>query len=805
MKTLYMIGNAHLDPVWLWNWQEGFQENRATFASVLDRMDEFDDFVFTSSSAQFYEWIEENDPEMFRKIQKRVKEGRWILCGGWWIQPDVNIPSGESFARQSLIGQNYFLDKFGVTAKTGYCVDSFGHNAMLPQILKKSGMENYVYMRPNETEKPDLGQHVFLWEAPDGSRVTAFRIAFSYGNWQNLEETAEKTMQECQPGIDRMMCFYGVGNHGGGPTIENIRTVRKMKEEWKDTVVKFSDPDSFFRDIRGYELPVVKGELQYHSPGCYSAESMIKQKNREAENALLMAEKFSVLSGMLGRRGNDGQLTHAWKDVLFNQFHDILAGSAIKSAYEEARNGLGEAIITAHRCTNDALNKISAQIDIPLNPQRTPLLVFNPHSFEISEPVEFEQGMFGNAPDLRQVRICDHSGKTIAHQMIAPSCCVPERPRLTFQAEVPAMGYALYYAEQCGPSEHTVSDTEAENPFVLENESLKVSFSEETGTIASLYDKNTGKEYFCEDCSVSVIDDHRNDTWGHKLKRLDQVIGRFELVSAKVLDSGPVRKAVRFVSRYGSSRLVQTFALYQGENRIRVHFRVNCQEQQKAIKLYFPLDLSEDSRACTEIPYGNIEKNRNGREETMQRWCDLSDDRYGLSIINDAKYAVDFTGNRIGITVLRSTIYAHHQPYVLQKGEDYEYMDQGISEFSYMIVPHAEGWTKADTVREAEVFNQKPVTMFESYHRGTLPAYFRGFSVDKKNIILSALKYALKSDDIILRFYESQGTETDVSMEFCGHPLRTHFGPYEVKTFLMDSEGTFMETDLLERKLPKQE
>ena len=181
-KKLYMIGNAHIDPVWLWQWQDGFHETKATFRSALDRMNEYADFVFVSSSAAIYEWVEQSDPEMFAEIKQRVAEGRWKIVGGWWIEPDCNIPCGESFVRQGLYGQRYFKEKFGVTANVGYNVDSFGHNGMLPQILKKSGMPYYVFMRPSPHEK-GLPGRLFWWESDDGSRVLTFRIALEYGTW----------------------------------------------------------------------------------------------------------------------------------------------------------------------------------------------------------------------------------------------------------------------------------------------------------------------------------------------------------------------------------------------------------------------------------------------------------------------------------------------------------------------------------------------------------------------------------------------------------------------------------------------
>ena len=228
---IHLIGNAHLDPAWLWRWTEGFAEIKATFQSALDRLAEFPEFVFTCAAASYYQWVEENAPEMFAAIRRRVAEGRWIIAGGWWVQPDCNIPCGESFVRHGLYSQRYFREKFGVIAQVGYNVDSFGHNGMLPQILQKSGMDSYVFSRPGDDEK-ELPGHVFWWESPDGSRVLAFKIPFSYGQWVPWEETrpgdaeARKLQETLKLAADEQiafMNFYGVGNHGGGPTIASLK------------------------------------------------------------------------------------------------------------------------------------------------------------------------------------------------------------------------------------------------------------------------------------------------------------------------------------------------------------------------------------------------------------------------------------------------------------------------------------------------------------------------------------------------------------------------------------------------------
>lgn len=790
-KTMHMIGNAHLDPVWLWDWREGFQENKATMKSALDRMDEFDDFIFTSSSAQFYQWIEENDPEMFSKIKERIAEGRWKICGGWWIQPDCNIPSGESFIRQGLIAQNYFKDKFGVTAHTGYCVDSFGHNAMLPQLLKKSGMDNYVFMRPGPHEKA-MESRAFIWEAPDGSQVKAFRLPFNYGYFDALEKNMDLCADECSEGVDQMMFFYGVGNHGGGPTINNLNAIHDIQKNREDINVVLSDPDSYFDAIKGCKLPIVKEELQHHAAGCYAAESMIKSINRKSENALLAAEKFSVVANALGKNVFDGELQRGWENLLFNQFHDILAGSSIETAYYDARNQLGETISIADRCKNNAVQSISFDIDIPLDVETLPLVVFNPHSWCVKAPVEFERGMFANSNVFGDIYITDALGKVVPHQYIDPACRVPGRNRFTFMAEVPALGYTVFFAHANGkkPSEYELGC------YKLENDKLIVQFDDKTGTIKSIINKTTGAEVLKASASVTVIED-LTDTWGHTLTKLDKKIGEFQLVSAKVIDSGDVRSTIRFTSKYENSTLIQTFSIYNGDDKIYTKAKLNWQEHSKAVKFNFPVNTDKPT-AISEIPFGHIIKNTDNLEETMQRWVDVSGEGVGLSIINDGKYSVSFDQSNIGITALRSPVYAQHDPYILKNDEEYAYMDQGISEFSYILKPHRGNFKEAGVINDAELLNQPLVSMFETFHKGTLPLENSYISIDKPNVIMSALKKALNGEDIVIRLYEAYGDKTNVLIKLFDQSVSVDFDTYEVKTFALSKEGAWKEVNLVE-------
>ena len=807
MKKMYMIGNAHLDPVWLWPWQEGFQENKATCKSALERLGEYEDVIFTSSSAQFYEWIEKNDPEMFSEIEKRIREGRWVICGGWWVQPDCNIPCGESFARHALIAQNYFMEKFGVTAKTGYNVDSFGHQGMMPQILQLSGMENYVFMRPGPHEK-GLPARNFIWESDDGSRVHAFRLPFSYCTFGRLEDHMRACREEFDAGVDELMCFYGVGNHGGGPTIENIETVKKLQREWDDVEIIFADPDFYFEKLkeREYDLPVVHGDLQHHSSGCYSAESQVKRYNRKAENALLRAEKFYVMSELVSGHGYTEGLTEGWNRVLFNQFHDILAGSSIQKAYEDTRNELGEALSIAARNENNSLQAVSFHIGIDQEENMLPAVVFNPHGWDVEEYVEVETGMFGNSCRGESYIVKDSSGNVVPSQKISSDAKVNGRNRIVFKAGVPSLGYAvfrIYAVNQEQEAEHT------SQALVLENALVRVQFEEKTGAVISIWDKENKIEY-CDGAfgRVVVVKDN-SDTWSHGVTRFHETEGYFEPKSVKKTEDGPVRSSIRVISKYKSSTLVQIYTLYKEDKSVRVSAKINWQEKFRCVKIQFPVALDQ-YRGIYEIPFGCIEKACNGEEEPVQRWMDLSGMQEannkiicGIGILNDCKYSACMEGNCMELTVLRSPVYAHHNPYILDEEEDdYQFTDQGIQNFSYTIVPHLGSGREAHLVQRAEELNQPCVTVIETYHKGEYPQKAELLTVSRNNVVLSALKKAEKQDGYILRLYETEGKEcqADICIHFLEKNIRAEFKPFEIKTFFVSrsvdsepAEVNFME------------
>ncbi|WP_223591742.1 alpha-mannosidase [Neobacillus bataviensis] len=802
-KTLHMIGNAHLDPVWLWQWQEGFQETKATFRSALDRMKEYPDFVFTNSSAANYEWIENNEPEMFEEIKQRIKEGRWEIVGGWWIQPDCNLPSGESFVRQGLYGQRYFQEKFGVTAKVGYNVDSFGHHGMLPQILKKSGMDYYIFMRPSPQEK-GLPGRLFWWESDDQSRVLAYRIPFEYCTWgKDVEKHVRRNTGELKAPFNDLMCFYGVGNHGGGPTKENIESIKKLDRDLKLPNLVFSTPNQFFDEImkKNLPFPVVHDDLQHHASGCYAVHSGIKKWNREAENLLQKAEKFSAIANWItGQKYPLSEYDRAWKNVLFNQFHDILAGTSLEAAYDDARNMHGEAMSIASRGLNYALQSLSWRIDIEEEAGMKPIVVFNPHSWNSKVNVELEVG------GLREGDILvDQEGNQIPIQTVQSQATAGGRFRISFIADLPSMGYRVYKIIRSEVTKEypTIKATD----HVLENDAFRIEIDPVTGFIKSLFDKIKNLELLDGPAARPVVIEDRSDTWSHNVLQYKNEVGTFKAKSAKLVESGPVKSVIRVTSEYGKSTLVQEFTMYKELDQIDVHCTLNWQEQFKLLKIKFPVNIIF-RKATYEIPYGHIVRECNGEEEPGQNWIDISGthlhtgEMYGLSLMNDGKYSFDIHNKEMSITILRSPIYAHHDPTVPEKDGHYSFIDQGIQKFTYSMLPHTGNWETAGTVKRAAELNQKPVSIIETYHKGSLPQIDSFITVDVDNVIVSVVKKAEDNDDLIIRAYETanNGTTAVIQLPKWNRSIKAEFNPSEIKTFRIprDSFKDVLETNLLE-------
>jgi alpha-mannosidase len=795
-----MIGQAHIDPVWLWPWQEGLSVVHSTFRSALDRMNETPDFAFTASSAQFYDWVAENDPAMLAEIRRRVAEGRWSVVGGWWVEPDVNIPSGESLIRQGLYGQLTLQRLLGRTATVAYNPDSFGHPGTLPQILKLQGMQNYVFMRPEPKEKT-LPGNVFWWEAPDGSRVLGYRIPFSYNDGGSVRGRIGQIVTDWKDAPKDLMAYYGAGDHGGGATKQNIRSIDELRSEPGAPKVVYSTPDRYFTEIResgASNLPTVRGDLQHHSVGCYTAESQIKKLNRTAEIALVTAEKIAAVgSAAWGAAYPKADFTAAWKRILFLQFHDSLAGTALPEHYQTTvPEGYGRALDVAEQAMYLAAQKLAWQVPAT-DPESTYAVIFNPHAWAVTSNIEYDLAW---RPQV-SATVEDEKGQPVPFQFGPPTAQVNGRQRLSARVALPPFGYRQI---RIRPAQAPALATAVRaDPHGLENEHLRVTIGPD-GAI-SLFDKDAGRDVFTGAAGArALVMDDPSDTWSHNVVSYSNQAGAFGNAVATVLESGSLRARVRVRSTYGSSALAIDWLLYAGSRQLEARVALEWHEHNKILKFSFPIVpiATPAARPTYEVAYGHLVREADGAEDPGQRWIDLGGADYGLAVVNDAKYGYSVQGNDIRISVVRGAPYAHHIPHVVDPSGDVLWQDQGMQTFRMLLVPHRGTWDAAGVPRIAEEFTAPIPIVFQGIHGGSRPQSDSFLSVDVPNVVLADVKQAEDGGDLILRCYETAGRPVTATLDlhFAKRRWTGEFRASEIKTLRFNTRtGEFREVNALER------
>ena len=803
----HMIGNAHIDPVWLWPWSEGVSVVHSTFRSALDRMNEDPDIAMTTSSSQFYEWVAENDPAMLAEIKKRVDEGRWDLVGGWWVEPDVNIPNGESLARQGLYGQQTLERLFGRTAKVGYNPDSFGHPGSLPQILKLEGMEDYVFMRPGVNEKKVPG-NLFWWKGIDGSRILDYRIPISYDDGNpSIAPQMQRTIAELTPQPLRdAMEFFGVGDHGGGPTKANMVSIREIQSEPGAPKILYSTPDRYFAEIREThrgDIPELNDDLQHHSVGCYTAEAAVKKGNREAEAALVTAEKISAVGSFAwGASYPKEEFTASWKRVLFLQFHDSLAGTALPEHYQTAREGQGRAIDVAQQTMYLSAQKLAWQVPT-VDPESNYLFVFNPHAWSTTQNIEYDLGL----SDTNAYSVEDGDGAPVPFQWALATTAAQGRRRIVAQVSQPAFGYRQIRIRKIQATGSAQEDSQVgfikRESNVLENEFLRVTFSPE-GNLG-IFDKAAGREVFrgTQTGARAVVFNDQNDTWAHNLVAYTDELGAFKADSIKLVENGPLRARMRVYSVYGNSSLTIDWILYAHSRRLEARVALDWHEHMKMLKFSFPVDVDEPT-ATYEIAYGAMKRATRGEEDPGQRWVDVSGNgnSYGLAVINDAKYGYSVNGSDLRVSVARGAVYANHMPQKIDPSVDYQWQDQGLQTFRMILVPHAGSWQEANIVRQAEELAAPPLVVYQGIHAGSWPQSNSFLSVDAPDVVISAIKLAEEGDGVIVRFYETDGKETTANLDlhFANVRWSGELHPFEIKTLRIDPHSRRVEeVNILER------
>jgi alpha-mannosidase len=823
---VYCVGYAHLDPVYMWRWQEGVAEGRATLRAAVNLLREHPGAKFMTTTAWLFRQVAAVDPELIAEVRELVRAGRWDLAGGMWVEADVNVPGGESLVRQVLLGQRTFLELFGVRAGAGANPDSFGHCEGLPQILRRAGMDGYVFMRPFRPDRPIPGG-AFLWEGPDGSRVRACRLP-TYGSGpEGLGPAFARAEQKLKDGESPVLLFYGVGNHGGGPTRENIRAVEAYAADHPEHGVRFSGLAEFFAAAGESELPVRDGGLLHWGRGCYSNRSEMKALCRQAEIALTNAERLGAcVETLCGRRVDPGRLREGWERLLFNQFHDIISGTSIRESARDDRDAFGLALTVAEEEYDAARGVLASMADTGgdrpevhtySGPDRhleyaggVPLVLVNHQCWDYSGPVEVELHDWRGEP----AACVDPEGGECPVQ-IGPGSGYPgsllRRQLATFNARIPAGGFAVYTV-------HRRTAQEPREPVgaggaALENDLVKVSLDPGSGCIDGIEDRagELRLDFSGRGNDLVVMAD-ASDTWGINADGRDaggfsEQSGRFTLRAIHVQEQGPVRATLRISREFDASRAEQFVTLFAGSPVVRVRTRLFWNEPKCVLKASFPVALA-GAGVWAEIPAGASDRGTAGGEWPCQRWVDVGGElegrSCGLALVNDSKQAYDFEGGCLRLTLVRSPNWAFMYNNQELPDRHYRVQDLGYHEFTYWLRLHPGDWREAHVPQLAETLNNPPAVLPEHCHSGKLGRSGAMLRSSAPNVTVGALKRSEDGRRWILRTFETEGREADVTVnwEAAGMSVDFRTGPFEIRTFALDSaSGGIVETDLVEEPL----
>ncbi len=687
MRTVHLVFNAHIDPIWLWPWQSGVDTLLATCRSACDRLERHEDLHFTRGEAWVYREVERLDPELFARIRTFVEAGRWHIVGGWWIQPDCNGPSGFAFERQIGLGREYFEGTFGRFPRIAYNVDSFGHAATLPGYMRQFGQDRYVFMRPQEHELK-LPARLFRWRGYDGGpEVVAFRIAKAYTTRAITREHVEASLTELPAGLEHTMCFVGVGDHGGGPTESQIAWCRQNRDAFARARLVFSSPEQFFEAIEPHiaKLPVVTGELQHHSVGCYSVHRAVKVGIRRAEHRLVEAELISAKDPR-PEPGTQERLKDAWRGVCFNHFHDTFGGSCIPSAYEQVHAQIGSSYAAADEIVQHALRR--QMVALPPDALQR-IVLFNasdaPYDgYAVHEPwLEAEQWM-------PHWRLIDEQGRPVAHQRLAAEALVPDDYlyflRLLLRVR---LGPGELRTLRIDPTRTADGDLPAyeraarslvkATTVSLENDcGVRLCISGDRGM------RFPGVARVMDMPRLQLVNDP-TDTWTHEADRYDgEAVALPEWDEVQVGDTGPLMASLQQRGRLHDSRLMAEWRVYAGEPFIELLLRVYWSERHKLLKLVVPV-AGGIERRWDGIPGGDIERQSDGRERPVRdRTLLQTGDGAKAGVVFPDAYALDVAadGSAVRITLLRSPLMAHHFPFPAD-GMRGVYADQGLHDFRF--------------------------------------------------------------------------------------------------------------------------
>lgn len=780
--TLYFDANAHIDAAWLWREKETVQVCRNTFASVMNMFRARPDFTYTQSSAAYYDWIERFYPSLFDEIKTRAKEGRWEVVGGMWVEPDCNLPAGESWARHLLYGKRYFRQKLGADVKIGWNPDSFGYNANMPLMYRQAGIDAFITQKIGWNDTTVFPHRLFWWQSKDGSRVLSY-FPFDYVSEVDDPYKLVDWMRqyEANTGLRKMLVLFGVGDHGGGPSLEMLARIDHLGKLLVFPSIEHGTATKYLAWVRTQDLtklPVWTDELylEYHQ-GTFTTQASTKNWNRRNEVLLTEAETFGTLATTAGRAYAGADLEAAWRDVMFNQFHDILPGSGIREVYIDAAARHRAADEIGRHELDGALGALEGAVDTS-RVTGTPVLVWNPLAWPRTDAVRYALPA-GDTGDAGPWALFDAAGHEVRTQVVPTGRY--GRDLLFVAEDVPALGYALYDLRRQAPASAPAPTPLTATKGTLENALFRLAFDGDR--LQSLVDKRSGRELLAGTGNDLQILEDRPDAWDAWNIGLTGTRYPSSFRGAEVVEDGPVRVVLRLTRDYlkpGAKKdyptedfpttfLTQDVVLWNGLDRIDFETGIDWWEEKTMLKVAFPLKL-DSPFATFDIPFGTIRRSTKNDlpaekaqiEVPAQRWADLSADDYGVSLLTHDKYGFDAKGHVLRLSLLRSPVWPDPTA------------DRGRHSVAYALYPHTGRWSDADTTRRGWEYNQPLLARTGTRHAGSGAAAARSSLVDVRpaNVVLTGLKLAEDGSGWVLRWYEAFGRDTVAEITLPRAPKR---------------------------------
>ncbi|MDD2706776.1 MAG: glycoside hydrolase family 38 C-terminal domain-containing protein [Verrucomicrobiae bacterium] len=849
--TVHCVGHAHIDMNWMWNWPETVATVNDTFSTMDRLLNEYPEFHFSQSQASVYRIMKEHLPELYERVKKHVRTGRWEITASQWVEGDRNLASGEALCRHMLQTRRFIRDEFGLpfdAVKIDWEPDTFGHAQTVPMALRAGGVRRYYFHRGAD------GPQLFWWESPDGSRVLAYddrRWGYNGSMARQLasDEFSEYLLRfEKETGLRDCLFVYGVGDHGGGPTRENLNAAIEMDALPVFPRIKFSTTDAFFSiaEKNAGRLPVVKKELNFVLEGCYTSQSNVKHANRRSENALVEAEMSALLGRSLaGLPYPSEALEQGWRDALFNQFHDILPGSGVHATYEHAQGLYQEILARTGAIKTRALRAIAERVntralcpqdgggavknssaggsgDIGADGQITrlgaasaccqPLVVFNPLPWRRTEMIstrlwnldwkDEEIVVRDDAGNHLPVQVTER-GPYWGHQFIG----------IAFPAkDIGGLGYRTFSVQR-GAAENSTKGVKTDFNTRMENEFFRVEINPASGAICHLVDKRTGLDFVAPGEQIGLLEylleaPHPMTAW-----IFGQIVKRAPLNEGAEIDFphwGPHLVSMRARHKFQESSLVLNVSLASGVPRVDFSLEINWLERGSGekgvpmLKAAFPFALKQPV-ARYECPNGHVERSTNPadipchtrrlRGIYYQQSAPVDANPAEVPAQKWADLSGTLGGRKAGVTLLNDSKYGHRadgstlRMTLLRSSYDPDPLPElGRHVIRFALRPHVGPWSPADATRAGYEFNLPCNVAGAGVQEGDLPLQSSFVEILTPNVMLGGMKKAEDSDAVVLRLYEMNGCATEARLR--------------LTPVLAPAGARVVETDILEQPLP---